>query len=65
MNGNGRKNRSDKGGLSCKVEVIEIQASKAENQELVDDMLVLITSFSARLYGKRGGRKKLKEELGI
>lgn len=36
-----------------------------ENKELVDDMLALITSFSARLYGKRGGRKKLKKELDI
>ncbi len=24
-----------------------------------------LTSFSARLYGKRGGREKLKEELDI
>jgi len=28
-------------------------------------MLALITSFSARLRGKRGGIKKLKEELNI
>jgi len=52
-------------GLSCKIEVIESESSKDENKELVDDMLALITSFSARLYGKSGGRKKLKEELKI
>jgi len=52
-------------GLGCKIEVIETESSKDENKELVDDMLALITSFSARLYGKRGGRKKLKEELDI
>jgi predicted site-specific integrase-resolvase len=52
-------------GLGCKVEAIETQASKNENQELVDGMLALITSFGARLYAKRGGRKKLKDELGI
>lgn len=52
-------------GLGCKIEVIEAESSKDENKELVDDMLALITSFSARLYGKRGGRKKLREELDI
>jgi len=52
-------------GLGCKIEVIDAKSSKDENKELVDDMLALITSFSARLYGKRGGRKKLKEELDI
>ena len=52
-------------GLGCKIEVIEAESSKDENKELVDDMLALITSFSARLYGKRGGRKKLKGELDI
>ena len=52
-------------GLGCKIEVIEIESSKDENKELVDNMLALITSFSARLYRKRDGRKKLKEELNI
>lgn len=52
-------------GLGCKIEVIESEPSKDENKELVDDMLALITSFSARLYGKRGGREKLKEEFNI
>jgi len=52
-------------GLGCKIEVVETEPSKDENKELVDDMLALITSFSARLYGKRGGRKKLKKELDI
>lgn len=52
-------------GLGCRIEVIEPEPSKDENKELVDDMLALITSFSARLYGKRGGRKRLKKELDI
>ncbi len=52
-------------GLGCKIEVVESEPSRDENKELVDDMLALITSFSARLYGKRGDRKKLKEELDI
>jgi len=29
-------------------------------QELANDMISLVTSFSARIYGKRGGRKKVK-----
>lgn len=52
-------------GLDCRIEIIESEASDDENKELVDDILALITSFSARLYGKRGGRKKLKKRLGL
>jgi predicted site-specific integrase-resolvase len=52
-------------GLNCKLEVIEEKATKEENEDLVNDVLALITSFSARLYGKRGGRKKLQKELEI
>lgn len=51
--------------LGCKLVFLEEKASKDENEELVGDVLALITSFSARLYGKRGGRKKLKKELGL
>ncbi len=50
-------------GMGCRIEIIESEASEDENKELVDDILALITSFSARLYGKRGGRKKLKGKL--
>jgi predicted site-specific integrase-resolvase len=28
------------------------------NQELADDLIAIVTSFSARIYGKRGGKKK-------
>lgn len=36
-----------------------------EQQELVEDLIAITTSFSARIYGKRGGRiaKKLKENI--
>jgi putative resolvase len=37
--------------------VIESRANKEFEQELVEDMIALITSYSARLYGRRGGRK--------
>ncbi|WP_142248008.1 resolvase [Alkalihalobacterium alkalinitrilicum] len=29
----------------------------SEEQELVDDLIAITTSFSARIYGKRGGKK--------
>jgi len=40
---------------------IEQQESKEPQEELVEDMISIVTSFSARIYGKRGGRvaKKL------
>ena len=45
-------------GLGCEVEYLEEKASKDDNEELVQDVLSLFTCFSARLYGKRGGRPK-------
>lgn len=46
------------------VEVITIeQREKKElNQEMVEDLISIMTSFSARLYGKRGS-KKMKRTL--
>ena len=35
---------------------------KSLNEEMVEDMISIITSFSARLYGQRGSRK-IKNEL--
>lgn len=57
-------------GLGCEIEFLEEKATKDDNEELVQDVLSLFTCFSARLYGKRGGRpkgsknkKKLAEDL--
>ncbi len=39
---------------------------KTDEEELVEDILKIVTVFSARLYGKRGGkkvRKKTKEGI--
>ncbi len=30
---------------------------KDEQQELVEDLIAITTSFSARIYGKRGGKE--------
>ena len=47
-----------------KIIVAEQKESNAE-QELVDDLIAITTSFSARIYGKRGGRvaKKIEQVL--
>ena len=46
------------------VEVITVeqQEKKELNQEMVEDLISIMTSFSARLYGKRGS-KKMKRTL--
>ena len=43
----------------CGVEVIAIAEKESEDaqSELVRDLLAIVTSFSARLYGARGGKK--------
>jgi predicted site-specific integrase-resolvase len=42
------------------VEVIVLQEKEEQTfeEEMVDDIISLITSYSARIYGKRGGKKK-------
>ena len=50
---------------SCGVEIdiIELDEEKSPQEELVEDMIAIVTRFSAKIYGKRGGRvaKKLTE----
>lgn len=45
----------------ARIEAIEEKASDDENEELVKDLISVVTSFSARIYGRRGGRKAKKE----
>lgn len=45
-------------GVGCTVEVLEQSEEKGEHEELVEDILTIIVSFSSRIYGKRGGRKR-------
>lgn len=42
--------------FSSRIEMMD-EIQKEENQELVEDLIAITTSFSARIYGKRGGRK--------
>jgi putative resolvase len=44
------------------IELIEQQEEKNLNEEMLQDMISIITSFSARLYGQRGARK-IKSEI--
>lgn len=50
---------------SCGVEiyVVESDEEKSPQEELVEDMNAIVTGYSARIYGKPGGRvaKKLTE----
>ena len=45
---------------TCNVEIITLEKteSKAFEQELAEDMIALVTSYSARCYGRRGGCTK-------
>ncbi|KUO71377.1 MAG: hypothetical protein APF77_00210 [Clostridia bacterium BRH_c25] len=47
------------------IEAVEQKEKKEANEEMVQDLISIVTCFSARLYGARGGRKikKAFEEL--
>lgn len=44
--------------LGVEVEVLQQAEAKEFEQEFAEDIVALIASYSARLYGRRGGRKK-------
>lgn len=48
-----------------RIEVLDKQDDKAPNEELVEDLIAIVTSFSARIYGRRGGRvaRQISETL--
>jgi putative resolvase len=46
--------------FGCSIEVIE-ETSKDDEKELVEDLMAITTSFSARIYGKRGGKKAIEK----
>lgn len=47
------------------LEVLAEPTGKTANEELVDDLIAIVTSFSARIYGQRGERvaRQVKETL--
>lgn len=50
-----------------KIELIEQQEEKPLNEEMVEDMISIITSFSGRLYGQKGAKniKKAMKKMKI
>jgi len=51
--------------FGANLEVLDEPEGKTANEELVEDLIAIVTSFSARIYGQRGGRvaHKVKETL--
>jgi len=45
------------------IECVEDKLPKSFEDELVDDMLTLMASFSAKIYGKRGAENRKKRRL--
>ena len=45
-------------GFEVEIEVIDVELNKTFEEELVSDIVSLMASFSARLYGKRSSRNK-------
>lgn len=50
---------------NVEIEIIEKKDNKSLDEEMVQDLISIITSFSARIYGARGGKKvkKILKEL--
>jgi predicted site-specific integrase-resolvase len=46
------------GTLGVDVVVLEDATPKEFEQEFADDIIALVASYSGRMYGRRGGRKK-------
>lgn len=44
--------------FEVRVKTVASSRERSPQEELVEDMLTIITSFSARLYGKRGAELK-------
>lgn len=54
----------------CGVDIIIVNQNDSDDiqKELVEDLIAITTSFSARIYGQRGGKKitaKIKNVLGV
>lgn len=49
-------------GFGTELEILEIELNKTFEEELCSDMISLMSSFSARLYGKRSSKNKKNNE---
>jgi len=49
--------------LGARIEVVNEQGEKAPQEELVEDLLAIVTSFAGRLYGMRSNKTKKVVEV--
>jgi len=47
--------------LNVNIEIIEEKSKAEPNEEMVNDLISVVTCFSTRMYGARGGRKAKKD----
>jgi predicted site-specific integrase-resolvase len=43
------------------IEIINHRDEQKYEEEITEDIIAIMTSYSARIYGKRGGKKKCKK----
>lgn len=46
--------------FNVEVEIINHRDEQKYEEEITEDIIAIMTSYSARIYGKRGGRKEKK-----
>lgn len=45
---------------NVEIEILNNKDNEAYEQEITEDIIAIMTAYSARIYGKRGGRRKKK-----
>jgi len=46
--------------FKVEIEIINHRDEQKYEEEITEDIIAIMTAYSARIYGKRGGRKKSK-----
>lgn len=46
------------GSFGTEIVIMQDVVVKGFEEEMVEDIIALVTSYSAKMYGRRGGRKK-------
>jgi predicted site-specific integrase-resolvase len=47
--------------FKVEIEIINHRDEQKYEEEITEDIIAIMTSYSARIYGKRGGKKKCKK----
>ena len=53
------------GSHGIKIEVIGSAEDKTYEQELVDDIMALMASFSGKIYGKRSAKRRADKKIAL